>query len=140
MSLTLVALGLRCFSQAFCSCSKWGLLFAVVHRLLIAAASLFAEHRFQGVWASVAVRHRLSCSVACGFCVDQGSNLCPLHWQMDSYPLCHQGSPQVRSLGLQVTENPTQTSLSKVQNLLAYVTKNSRAGSRHDSCMTKSRC
>ena len=31
---------------------------------------------------------------------DQGSNLCPLYWQEDSYPLHHQGSPRVPSLGL----------------------------------------
>ena len=36
---------------------------------------------------------RLSCSVACGIFPDQGSNPCPLHWQADSYPLRHQGSP-----------------------------------------------
>ena len=30
---------------------------------------------------------------ACGIFLDQGSNLCPLHWQADSYPLDHQGSP-----------------------------------------------
>lgn len=36
---------------------------------------------------------------------------------------------QVRSLGLQVTENPTQIGLSKMQSLLAYVTENSKAGS-----------
>ena len=37
--------------------------------------------------------HGLSCSVACGIFLDQGSNPCPLHWQADSYPLHHQGSP-----------------------------------------------
>ena len=37
--------------------------------------------------------HRLSCSVACGIFLDQGSNPCPLHWQADSQPLHHQGSP-----------------------------------------------
>ena len=44
-----------------------------------------------GVWAqqlwlavSVVVAHRLSCSVACGIFLDQGSNPCPLHWQVDS--------------------------------------------------------
>ena len=37
--------------------------------------------------------HRLSCSVACGIFPDQGLNLCPLHWQVDSQPLHHQGSP-----------------------------------------------
>ena len=25
--------------------------------------------------------------------LDQGSNLCPLHWQADSQPLGHKGSP-----------------------------------------------
>ena len=32
--------------------------------------------------------------VACGIFPDQGSNPCPLHWQADSQPLRHQGSPQ----------------------------------------------
>ena len=31
--------------RAFSGCSKWGLLFVVVYTLLIAAASLVAEHR-----------------------------------------------------------------------------------------------
>ena len=31
--------------------------------------------------------------MACGIFPDQGSNLCPLYWQADSYPLYHQGSP-----------------------------------------------
>ena len=43
---------------------------------------------------SVIVAHGPSCSVACGIFPDQGSNLCPLHWQTDSQPLRHQGSPQ----------------------------------------------
>ena len=42
---------------------------------------------------SVVVAHGPSCSVACGIFPDQGSNLCPLHWQADSQPLRHQGSP-----------------------------------------------
>ena len=42
---------------------------------------------------SVVVAHAPSCSAACGIFPDQGSNLCPLHWQADSQPLCHQGSP-----------------------------------------------
>ena len=44
---------------------------------------------------SVVVAHRLSCSAACGIFPDQGSNPCPLHWQADSQPLHHQGSPVV---------------------------------------------
>ena len=43
---------------------------------------------------SVVVAHGPSCSAACGIFPDQGSNLCPLHWQADSQPLRHQGSPE----------------------------------------------
>ena len=42
--LFLATLGLRCCMQAFSSCGEQGLLFAAVHRLLIAVASLVAEH------------------------------------------------------------------------------------------------
>ena len=42
---------------------------------------------------SVVVSHWPSCSTACGILPDQGSNPCPLHWQADSQPLHHQGSP-----------------------------------------------
>ena len=42
---------------------------------------------------SVIVAHGPSCSAACGIFPDQGSNPCPLHWQVDSQPLRHQGSP-----------------------------------------------
>ena len=43
--------------------------------------------------ALVVVMHRLSCSAAWGIFWDQGSNLCPLHWQAEFHPLDHQGSP-----------------------------------------------
>ena len=42
---------------------------------------------------SVVVAHGPSCSAACGIFPDQGSNPCTLHWQADSQPLRHQGSP-----------------------------------------------
>ena len=42
--LFLALLVLRCCPRAFSSCGEWGLLFVVVHRLLIAVASLVAEH------------------------------------------------------------------------------------------------
>ena len=42
---------------------------------------------------SVVVAHGPSCSAACGIFPDQGSNPCPLHWQADSQPLRHRGSP-----------------------------------------------
>ena len=44
---------------------------------------------------SVIVAHGPSCSAACGIFPDQGSNPCPLHWQADSQPLSHQGSPMI---------------------------------------------
>ena len=193
--LFLAALGLHCCVQAFSSCGEQGLLFIAVHRLLIAVASLVAEHGLQmrglqqlwltgsrsqaqqlwhtglvvpwhvgsswtrartsvpcigrrilnhcatrealrwvfvavhglslvaasggfssfawvshcsgfSLWStgsrhagfsscgsqpqqlwhmgSVVVACELSCSAACGIFLDQGSNLCPLHWQVDS--------------------------------------------------------
>ena len=43
----LAALGLRCCTWAFSSCGERGLLFVAVCRLLIAVASLAAEHGLQ---------------------------------------------------------------------------------------------
>ena len=40
----MAALGLRCCTRAFSSCSEWGQLFIVVCGLLTAVASLVAEH------------------------------------------------------------------------------------------------
>ena len=49
---------------------------------------------------SAIVARGLSRSAACGIFPDQGSNPCPLHWQANSQPLCHQGSPNIFSLNL----------------------------------------
>ena len=45
--LFLAALGLRCCMRAFSSCGEQGLLFVAVRGLLIAVASLVAEHGLQ---------------------------------------------------------------------------------------------
>ena len=101
--LLLAALGLCCCTWAFSSCGERGLLFVAVRGLLIAVASLVAEHRLQvrrpqQLWCvglvvvahrlqstgSVVVAHGLSCSVACGILLDQGWNPCALPWQADS--------------------------------------------------------
>ena len=66
----------------------------VAHRLLIAVASLVAEHGLESP-ASVAVVPVLSCSEVCGIFLDHGSNPRPLHWQADSLPLSHKGSPEL---------------------------------------------
>ena len=42
--------------------------------------------------------HGPSRSAACGILPAQGPNPCPLHWQADSQPLHHQGSPQASSI------------------------------------------
>ena len=65
--------------------------FLAVRGLLIAVASL-AENTGLSSCGSRALEHRLSscgtrglsCSAACGIFPDQGSNPCPLHWQVDS--------------------------------------------------------
>ena len=86
-----VALGLRCCAWAFSPCRGYS----------SCGASLVAKHRLYGMWAlvvrhsgSVVVGHGLSCSMACGIFPDRESNPCPLHWQADSYPPYHQGSPR----------------------------------------------
>ena len=90
MHLFLAVFSLHCCIRVFSSCGKWGLLIIAIHRLLIAVASL-VEHglqacRAQQLWhvGSAVVAHGLSCSMACGILLDQGSNPCPLQWQVDS--------------------------------------------------------
>ena len=99
--LFFAALGLRCCARAFCSCGEQGLLFVSVRGLLVAVASLVTEHRLQarglqqsghmgsvvvacGLQSagSVVVVHGLTCCMTCGIFPDQGSNPCPLHWQV----------------------------------------------------------
>ena len=69
---------------------------SLLHGLFLqlrAVASLVAEHE---LWStdSVVSDQRLSCSLACGIFLDQGSNLCLLHWQVNYLPQSHQGNPQ----------------------------------------------
>ena len=52
-------------------------------------ASLVVKHGLRGEQASVVQPHGLSCPTASGIFLDQGLNLCPLHWQGDSEPLDH---------------------------------------------------
>ena len=61
-------------------------------------------HRLLYLWctSSVVVVHGLSCSEARGIFPDQGLNPCRLNWQVDSYPLLHQGSPKLKYLGKEI--------------------------------------
>ena len=113
----LAVLGLCCCERAFSNCGKRELLFIAVRGLLIVVASLAAEHGLQArglqqlqhvvsvvvahglqSTGSVVVTQELSCSAACGVFPDQGLNPCSLHWQADSQPLHHQGSPSAHFL------------------------------------------
>ena len=95
-NLFLAALGLRCCAQVFSSCSAWASHCGGLP--LQSTGSRHAGLSSCGTRASVVVAHRLSCSAACGIFPDQGSNLCPLPWQVDSQPLRHQGNPTVTVL------------------------------------------
>ena len=64
--------------------------------------------------------HGLSCSVACGIFLDQGSNLRPLHWQVDSYPLHHQGSPALVLLVLHLMAEAMYAATKQVPEVLGW--------------------
>ena len=89
--LLLAALGLR-YCAGFLQLGRAeATLCCTARASLVAVASLVAEHGLQArglqqLWhaGSVVVAHGLCCSTACGIFPDQGSNLCPLHWQADS--------------------------------------------------------
>ena len=88
----MAALGLCCCTQAFSSCGKWGHSSSRCTGLSLSRPLLLRStgSRHSG---SVIAAHGPSCSAACGIFPDQGTNPCPLHWQADSQPLHHQGSP-----------------------------------------------
>ena len=88
----MAVLGLRFCARAFSSCSKRGPLLIAVRGLSLSRPLLLRSTGSRRA-GSVIVAHRPSCSVACGIFPDQSSNPCPLHWQADSQPLRHQGSP-----------------------------------------------
>ena len=81
--------------------AEWELLLAVVRGLPGVASHSGAQalgrvdcssHGSQSSDVVVTV-YELSCFPACGIFPDQGSNLCPLHWQADSHLLHHQEVP-----------------------------------------------
>ena len=54
---------------------------------------------------STVVAHGLTCSTARGIFPGRGSGSCLLHWQANSLPLSHQGSPTLFFLPFQLSEN-----------------------------------
>ena len=100
--------------RLFSGCGKWGLLSLQCKGLLLQWLVLLQSTgsrvlRLQWLrqvgsvvaapglcsTGSVVEVHRLSCPMACGIFRDQGLDLCLLHWQGDSLPLSHQGSPKL---------------------------------------------
>ena len=75
------------------SCGEWALLFSCSAQASHCCGFFAVEHGLQGTGSAAVVAHRLSCPTACGSFLDQGSNPHLLHWQMESLPLSHQGSP-----------------------------------------------
>ena len=92
--LFMAVLGLRFCARAFSSCGERGPLF-ISERCagLSLSRPLLLWSTGSRRAGSVIVAHGPWCSAARGIFPDQGSNPCPLHWQADSQPLCHQGSP-----------------------------------------------
>ena len=100
----LAVLGLCCFAQAFSSCSEWG---ATLRCHAWAShyggfSSCGAQTR--GMWAQQSwlpgcraqAQQLWPTGLAAlwhGIFWDLGWNPCPLHWQADSHPLRHLGSP-----------------------------------------------
>ena len=77
----------------FLSCGKWAPLSGCSALASHCCGFFVVEHRLQGTGLAVVVAHELSCPTVCGIFLDQGSSPHLLHWQMDSLPLSHQGSP-----------------------------------------------
>ena len=59
-----------------------------------------------GRWSTgcIVAVHGLSCSAACRTFPVRGWNLCLLHWQVESLPLSHQGSPSLISYYISVSD------------------------------------
>ena len=72
----------------------WGPLAAVASGVVSTGSWTCGPRQLQHV-GSVVTAHGLSCSIARGIFLDQGSNPYLLHWQVDSLPLSHQGSPDL---------------------------------------------
>ena len=89
-------LGLCFCARAFSSCGKRGRSSSRCTGLSLSRPLLLRSTGSSRA-GSVVVAHGPSCSAAYGILPDQGANLRPLHWQADSQPLCHQGSPIMSS-------------------------------------------
>ena len=97
---SLFVLGLHCCAGFSLVVARGGCSLIAERQLLAAVASRAVEHGLQACEHQqlqhaglVVAALGLSCPKACGIFPDRGSDPCLLHWQMDSLPLSHQGSP-----------------------------------------------
>ena len=85
ISLFLAVLGLCCCVQAFSHWGEWGLLSGCgMWSSPCGGFSCCKAENSRGV-GSIVVAHQLSCPVARGSSLGEQSNLCSLHWQVNSY-------------------------------------------------------
>ena len=92
----MAVLGLHFCARALSSCSERGCSSSRCAGLSLSRPLLLQSTGSRRAGSAV-VAHGPICSAACGIFPDQGSNPCPLHWQADSQPLRHQGSPKIAS-------------------------------------------
>ena len=83
----LSVLGLCC-----CSCFPLDVVRLGYSLFVVSGFSLLRFLLLRSTGSIVGV-HTLSCLEGCRIFLDQGSNPCLLHWQADSLPLNHLGSP-----------------------------------------------
>ena len=79
----------------------------------------------QQLWlksADSVVARSLSHFWACGIISDQRSNPCLLHWQADSLPLSHHGSPYVAFIFCHHNSAPRFSSVQLFNHVLLFVT------------------
>lgn len=90
----LAALGLRCCVRAVSSCGEQELLCSCNVFTGSSQRWLLSLQSTGLGTGSVVVTDGLVCSPARGIVLDWGLNLCPRRRQVDSYRLCHQGTPR----------------------------------------------
>ena len=117
----MAVLGLRFCVRVFSSCGKRGHSSSRCAGLPLSQPLLLrsTDSRRAG---SVIVAHGPSCSAVCGILPDQGLNPCPLHWQADSQPLRHQGSPVLQFLLLHSSNSVTSLGSTSNSSSLAIST------------------
>ena len=90
----MAVLGLRFRARALSSCGKRGHSSSRCVGLSLSRPLLLRSTGSRRAGSAI-VAHGPSRSTARGILPDQGLNPCPLHWQADYQPLCHQGSPYI---------------------------------------------